>query len=120
MARTRVRSSLHESLGVVAQRCDGVGDGGANIADNITSLLCAAGATQADLPARSRKCNRTYAAIYMRSALPRLILFIGDICATITDAITALGNTTQRFVKGRSNPRPSHHVKPHPSCAYKC
>lgn len=89
------------------------------LADNITSLLCSAGAAQADLPARSRKCNRTYAAIYMRSALPRLILFIGDICATITDAITALGNTTQRFVKGRSNPRPSHHVKPHPSCAYK-
>ena len=89
------------------------------LADNITSLLCSAGATQADLPARSRKCNRTYAANYMRSALPRLILFIGDICATITDAITALGNTTQRFVAGRSNPRPNHHVKPHPSCAYK-
>ena len=89
------------------------------LADNITSLLCSAGATQADLPARSRKCNRTCAANYMRSALPRLILFIGDICATITNAITALGNTTQRFVAGRSNPRPNHHVKPHPSCAYK-
>ena len=33
MAWTRVRSSLHESLRGVAQRCDGVGDGGANIAD---------------------------------------------------------------------------------------
>ena len=89
------------------------------LADNITSLLCSAGAAQADLPARSRKCNRTYAAIYMRSALPRLILFIGDICATITDAITALANNAQRFVAGRSSPRPSHHDKPHPSCAYK-
>jgi len=89
------------------------------LTDNITSLLCSAAATQADLPARLRKCNRTYAANYLRSALPQLILFIGDICATITDAITALGNTMQRFVKGRSNPRLSHHVKPHPSCAYK-
>ena len=33
MAWTRVRSSGHEPLGGVAQRCDGVGDGGANIAD---------------------------------------------------------------------------------------
>ena len=80
---------------------------------------CALFAKSHHLPARSRKCNRTYAANYMRSALPRLILFIGDICATITDAITALGNTTQRFVAGRSSPCPSHHVKPHPSCAYK-
>ena len=89
------------------------------LADNITPLLCAAGATQAGLPARSRWCNRTCAAIYMRSALPRLMLFIGDICVTLTEAIPALGNTPQRFVAGRSNPRPNHHVKPHPSCAYK-
>ena len=60
-----------------------------------------------------------YAANSMRSALPRLILFIGDVCTTITDAITALGNTMHRFVAGRSSPRPNHHVKPHPSCAYK-
>ena len=33
MAWTRARSSRHESLGGVAERCDGVGDGGANIAD---------------------------------------------------------------------------------------
>ena len=33
LAWTRARSSRHESLGGVAERCDGVGDGGANIAD---------------------------------------------------------------------------------------
>ena len=34
-------------------------------------------------------------------------------------AIAILGATTQRFVVGRSQPRPTHHIKPHPSCAYK-
>ena len=89
------------------------------LADNITSLMCLAAAQQADLPARSRKCNRSYAVTYMRSLLPRLVLLIGDVRHAVADAIAILGASTQRFVPGRSQPRPSHHVKPHPSCAYK-
>jgi hypothetical protein len=36
------------------------------LADNLASLLCAAAAAQHDLPARSRKCNRSYAAKLMQ------------------------------------------------------
>ena len=89
------------------------------LADNITSLMCLAAAQQADLPTRSRKCNRSYAATYMRSLLPRLVLLIGDVRRAVVDAIAILGASTQRFVSGRSQPRPTHHIKPHPSCAYK-
>lgn len=55
----------------------------------------------------------------MQRLLPRLALFIGDMCASIADAIGMLGANTQRMVSGRSQPRPSRHVKPHPSCSYK-
>jgi len=89
------------------------------LADNIASLMCAAAAVQADLPQRSRKCNRSYAATLMQRLLPRLVLLIGDVCAAITDVIALLGATSQRFVPRRAQPRPAHHVKPHPSCVYK-
>ena len=89
------------------------------LADNITSLMCAAGAEQADLPARSRKCNRSYAATYMQRVLPRLVMCLGNVLAEIKLAIAMLGANYQRFVPGRSQPRPPHHIKPHPSCSYK-
>ena len=77
------------------------------------------GHNNADLPARSRKCNRSYAVALMQRILPRLVLFIGDVRAAISEAIALLAATSQRFVPGRSQPRPVRHVKPHPSCAYK-
>ena len=89
------------------------------LADNLASLLCAAAAAQHDLGARSRRCNRSYAAQLLPRLLPRILLFVGDVLATISDAITMLGTVTQRFVPGRSQPRPAHHVKPHPRYAYK-
>jgi len=89
------------------------------LADNITSLMCTAAAEQANLASRSRKCNRSYAASFMQRVLPRMLLFIGDVCAAIADAIVMLGANTQRVVLGRSQPRPPRHVKPHPSCSYK-
>ena len=89
------------------------------LADNIASLLCQAGADQADLAARSRKCNRSYAAAVMQRVLPLLMLAIGDVCAVIAHTIALLGATSQRFVPGRSQPRKEHRIKPHPSCAYK-
>ena len=89
------------------------------LADNITSLMCAAAADHAGLLARSRKCNRAYAASFMQSLLPRLVLLVGDICSAIDHAIHALGSNSQRYISGRSRPRPVRHDKPHPSCAYK-
>ena len=89
------------------------------LADNIPSLMCSAAADHAGLLARSRKCNRAHAASFMQSLLPRLVLFVGDICSAIDQAIHALGSSSQRYISGRSRPRPVRHVKPHPSCAYK-
>ena len=89
------------------------------MADNITALMCAAAAEDANLQARSRRCNRSYAAGLMQRVLPGLVLFVGDVRAAIAEAIDRLGATSQRFVAERSQPRPARHVKPHPSCAYK-
>jgi hypothetical protein len=89
------------------------------LADNLASLLCMAAAQQAELPQRSRRCNRAYAAALLQRELPRLLLQIGDFLALLTDVLGLLGATAQRFVPGRSRPRPAHHVKPHPSAAYK-
>jgi hypothetical protein len=89
------------------------------LADNIGSLMCIAAAKEADLASRSRKCNRSYAATLMQRLLPRLVLSIGDLWATIRQAIERLGSNTQRFVPGRSQARPANSVKPHPSACYK-
>jgi hypothetical protein len=89
------------------------------LADNLASLLCAAAATQHDLAARSRKCNRSYAAALLQRAFPRLILIIGDWLTHLRDVIAQLGANTHRFVRGRSRPRPANPIKPHPSMAYK-
>ena len=89
------------------------------LADNLASLLCAAAAAQHDLPARSRKCNRSYAASLLQRALPPLILIVGDWLAQLRDVLVQLGANTQRFIRGRSRPRPPNPIKPHPSLAYK-
>ena len=57
--------------------------------------------------------------VHCAAAAVRLVLLIGDACAAITQAIALLGATAQRVVPRRSRPRAPHHVKPHPSCAYK-
>ncbi len=44
------------------------------LADNITTLLCTAARDQSDMSARSRKCNRAYAAALSPGVLPRLLL----------------------------------------------
>ena len=82
------------------------------LTDNITSLMCAAAADHAGLLARSRKCNRAYAASFMQSLLPRLVLLVGDICSAIDHAIHALGSNSQRYISGRSRPRPARHDNP--------
>ena len=89
------------------------------LADNITSLMCLAASVQAEHAARSRKCNRSYAAALMQRLLPRLVLLLDNVAAAITDAIAMIGSNYQSFLPGRSRPRPARHVKPHPSATYK-
>jgi hypothetical protein len=116
----RLKHRLHlEAVSGLSQQALIIDVAAKVLADNITSLMCAAAAQQADLPARSRKCNRAYAASLMQRLLPRLVLLIGDVGAAIANATHILATTSQRFVHGRSQPRPARHVKPHPSCAYK-
>jgi Transposase DDE domain len=116
----RLKHRLHlEAVSGLSQQALIIDVAAKVLADNITSLMCACAADKADLPARSRKCNRSYAASLMQRLLPRLVLFVGDVAAAITNAVHLLATTSQRFVRGRSQPRPARHVKPHPSCAYK-
>jgi len=89
------------------------------LADNLASLMCIAVQPQADSPRASRRCNRAYAAALLQRTLPLLVLIIGDFFATLTNVLHLLGTNTQRFIPGRSRPRPVHHVKPHPSAVYK-
>jgi hypothetical protein len=89
------------------------------LADNLASLMCNAAAQLADLPSASRRCNRTYAAALLKHTLPRLVLIIGDFFSTLADVLHLLGANTQRFIPGRSRPRPPQHFKPHPSAVYK-
>ncbi len=89
------------------------------LADNLASLMCNAAAQLVGLPAKSRRCNRAYAAALLHRELPRLVLLIGDFFTTLANVLHMLGTTTQRFIPGRSRPRPAHHVKPHPSAVYK-
>jgi hypothetical protein len=89
------------------------------LADNLAALLCAASAQEHDLPNRSRKCNRSYAAGLLQCAFPRLILLIGNWLQHLHDVLDQLAANTQRFVPGRSRPRPANRFKPHPSMAYK-
>lgn len=89
------------------------------LADNLSALMCIAAAPNAQPAGASRRCNRTYAAALLHGALPRLILVIGDFVASLADVLRLLAANTQRFIPGRSRPRPAQHVKPHPSAVYK-
>lgn len=116
----RLKHRLHlEAVSGLSQQALIIDVAAKVLADNITSQMCAAAAELADLTARSRKCSRSYAASLMQCLLPRLVLFIGDVTAAIANAAHLLATTSQRFVHGRSQPRPARHFKPHPSCAYK-
>ena len=89
------------------------------LADNLASLMCAAAGDEAGLATRSRRCNRSYAAMITQRAMPRLILTIGNWVSTLRDTIRELARNTQCFVAGRSRPRPPNPIKPHPSICYK-
>jgi hypothetical protein len=87
------------------------------LADNLASLMCTAAAAAA--PQVARRCNRAYAAQVCARMLAPVLLCIGDVASLVGDAIALMARVQQRFVAGRSRPRPAHHLKPHPSQAYK-
>jgi Transposase DDE domain len=94
------------------------------LADNLASLVCAAAqalreATHPPAAGKARRCNRSFAALALHRLLPGVLMFVGDVLASITGAIALLARTTQPTYPGRSSPRPKHHVKPHPRFAYK-
>ena len=116
----RLKLRLHlESVSGLSQQSVIIDVAAKILADNLASLLCAAAADQADLPSRSRRCNRSYAASLFQRAVARLLMAVGDFFATVDEVLRLLGATTQRFVAGRSSPRPPNRTKPHPYLAYK-
>jgi Transposase DDE domain len=116
----RLKHRLHlEAVSGLSQQALIIDVAAKVLADNITSLMCLAASLKADLPTRSRMCNRSYAAALMQRVLPRLVLAIGDLLAEILYAVELLARTSQRFINARHQPRPPRHIKPHPSCAYK-
>ncbi len=115
----RIKHRLHlESVSGLSQQALLVDVAAKILSDNIASLLCAAAQVD-NSPTRSRKCNRAYAAGVIPRLLPRILLVAHDLARQIQQAIAQLATVTQRFSPRRSHPRPAHHVKPHPSMAYK-
>ena len=94
------------------------------LADNLASLVSAAAqglreATHPPAAGTARRCNRSFAALTLHRMLPAVLMFVGDVLASTTSAITLRAKTTQRTHPGRCSPRPKHHVKPHARLAYK-
>jgi hypothetical protein len=98
------------------------------LADNLVSLVCQAAVPELDddvanvqngVTRVTRHCNRAYAAPLMRTMLARMVLGLGCLASLLDTAMQLLRANTQRRISGRSKPRPSRHVKPHPHLAYK-
>lgn len=89
------------------------------LADNVASLMCLTAEKIHDMHARNRFCNRRYASRALTRVLPSVLMMIGDFLLTIAKAIVNLARNHCRYSPGRSTPRPTHHVKPHPRYAYK-
>ena len=89
------------------------------LADNLAALVCQGAPQDAELAARSRTCNRAYAAPCLQRLLPRMALGLGCIADLLEKAFSLLGGNSHRQVPDRKPPRPKYHVKPHPSLAYK-
>ena len=115
----RLKCRLHlEAVSGLSQQALLIDVAAKVLADNIASLLCRA--TAADEPHEAtRQCQRTYATAVLRAVLPRLLLAVGDVVTMLDDALRLIARTRRRVVHGRSAPRQTHHVKPHPHLAYK-
>jgi len=88
--RLKLRTKL-EAVSGLSQQALIVDVAAKVLADNINSPMCLAAADQSSLATRSRKCNSSYAVVFMQRVLPCLVLFIGDVCGSVADAIGMLG-----------------------------
>lgn len=93
------------------------------LADNLAALVCMAAQTDHQLQSDERVCNRAYAAVVMQRWLQRPLLVLRGglkgLLDSIANAIALLAKNLVCRVPGRSQPRPTRHVKPHPHMAYK-
>ena len=89
------------------------------LADNIASLMSTAALQQHAPVHAARRCNRSYAAVALHRMLPATLLMVGDVLGLIAQTLRDLAANTQRFIAGRSRPRPADRIKPHPRYAYK-
>ena len=119
-AYKRLKHVLHlESVSGLSQQALIIDVAAKVLADNLASLMCLTAEKIHNMHARSRFCNRRYAARTLTRVLPSVLMMIGDVLLTIAGALANLARNHCRHSPGRSTPRPSHHVKPHPRYAYK-
>lgn len=116
----RLKHRLHlEAVSGLSQQALIVDVAAKVLADNIASLMCAAALGAHPAGDAARRCNRVYAAVCLQRALPRLLLSLGDGMVQLAQVLQQLAANTQRFVQGRSRPRPAQRIKPHARYAYK-
>lgn len=115
----RLKHRLHiEAVSGLSQHAVLVDVAAKILADNIASLMCL-GAQETAQADAGRQCLRCRALHAMQRVLPRALLLIGDALAIIAQAFTLLARSLRRRKTGRSSPRSTPKVKPHPSMAYK-
>jgi hypothetical protein len=85
------------------------------LATNLASLMYIAAAKQAALPTVYRRFYRAYAVAPLQGRLPCPVHFF----PILADMLRLLCANIQRFIAGRSRPRPVHQVKLYPSAVCK-
>ena len=119
-AYKRLKHVLHlESISGLSQQALIIDVAAKVLADNLASLMCLTAEKIHNMHARSRFCNRRYAARTLTRVLPSVLMMVGNVLLTIADALANLARNHCRHSQGRSTPRPAHHVKLHPRYAYK-
>jgi hypothetical protein len=90
---------------------------------NPTSPVCAAAQAvrQADKPivCTLSRCTRSFPARTPLHMLSPVLVLVGDVVASINNAIALLARTTKKVHCGRLSPRPENQIKRHASLAYK-
>ncbi len=116
----RLKHRLHlEAVSGLSQQALIIDVAAKVLADNIASLMCAAALREHAPLNAARRCTRSYAAVCLHRMLPSVLLMVGDVLDLIANTLALLAANTQRFIPGRSRPRPTDRFKPHPRYAYK-
>ena len=102
----RLKHRLHlEAVSGLSQHAVLIDVAAKVLADNIAALLCLAVQAGDDCP-QARRCARASADHAVRSMLPRVLLGIGDVLATIARTLKLIARSLRREPKKpRSSPR---------------